>query len=72
MNTERSFVPSKLPTLRSRGVLPATLLSGQFPIRHRLDVISPEGCAAILWKDRAHAPDAAAALKMSAPAQVSA
>ena len=30
-------------------------------------VISPEGCAAILWKDRAHAPKAAAALKMTAP-----
>jgi acetyl-CoA carboxylase carboxyl transferase subunit alpha len=29
-------------------------------------VISPEGCAAILWKDRAHAPKAAEALKMSA------
>jgi acetyl-CoA carboxylase carboxyl transferase subunit alpha len=27
-------------------------------------VISPEGCAAILWKDRAHAPDAAAALQL--------
>ena len=30
-------------------------------------VISPEGCAAILWKDRARAPDAAAALKLTAP-----
>jgi acetyl-CoA carboxylase carboxyl transferase subunit alpha len=30
-------------------------------------VISPEGCAAILWKDRAYAPDAASALKMTAP-----
>ncbi len=30
-------------------------------------VISPEGCAAILWKDRARVPDAAAALKMTAP-----
>jgi len=30
-------------------------------------VISPEGCAAILWKDRAAAPQAAAALKLSAP-----
>jgi acetyl-CoA carboxylase carboxyl transferase subunit alpha len=30
-------------------------------------VISPEGCAAILWKDRAFAPRAAEALKMSAP-----
>lgn len=30
-------------------------------------VISPEGCAAILWKDRAYAPDAAAALKLTAP-----
>lgn len=30
-------------------------------------VISPEGCAAILWKDRAHADDAAAALKLTAP-----
>ncbi|MBI3312028.1 MAG: acetyl-CoA carboxylase carboxyltransferase subunit alpha [Candidatus Omnitrophica bacterium] len=30
-------------------------------------VISPEGCAAILWKDRAKAPEAAAALKMTAP-----
>ena len=29
-------------------------------------VISPEGCAAILWKDRAKAPDAANALKLSA------
>jgi acetyl-CoA carboxylase carboxyl transferase subunit alpha len=30
-------------------------------------VISPEGCAAILWKDRAAAPKAAEALKLSAP-----
>jgi len=30
-------------------------------------VISPEGCAAILWKDRAHADDAASALKLTAP-----
>ena len=30
-------------------------------------VISPEGCAAILWKHREHAPEAAAALKVSAP-----
>ena len=29
-------------------------------------VISPEGCAAILWKDRAHAPDAAEALRLDA------
>ncbi len=29
-------------------------------------VISPEGCAAILWKDRAHAPKAAEALKLNA------
>ncbi len=29
-------------------------------------VISPEGCAAILWKDRAHAPKAATALKLNA------
>jgi len=29
-------------------------------------VISPEGCAAILWKDGANAPKAAAALKLSA------
>ncbi len=29
-------------------------------------VISPEGCAAILWKDPAKAPDAAKALKMTA------
>lgn len=29
-------------------------------------VISPEGCAAILWKDRAHAPRAAEALKIGA------
>jgi len=28
-------------------------------------VISPEGCAAILWKDRAKAPDAAKALKLT-------
>lgn len=29
-------------------------------------VISPEGCASILWKDRSKAPDAAAAMKISA------
>jgi len=29
-------------------------------------VISPEGCAAILWKDRARAPDAAKALRLTA------
>jgi acetyl-CoA carboxylase carboxyl transferase subunit alpha len=30
-------------------------------------VISPEGCAAILWKDAAKAPDAAEALNITAP-----
>jgi acetyl-CoA carboxylase carboxyl transferase subunit alpha len=30
-------------------------------------VISPEGCAAILWRDRAKAPDAAEALKLTGP-----
>jgi acetyl-CoA carboxylase carboxyl transferase subunit alpha len=30
-------------------------------------VISPEGCASILWKDSAQAPAAAAALKLTAP-----
>ncbi|MDP0490919.1 MAG: acetyl-CoA carboxylase carboxyltransferase subunit alpha [Verrucomicrobiota bacterium JB023] len=30
-------------------------------------VISPEGCAAILWKHRSHAPEAAEAMKLSAP-----
>ena len=30
-------------------------------------VISPEGCAAILWHDNSQAPKAAAALKMTAP-----
>jgi len=29
-------------------------------------VISPEGCAAILWKDQARAPDAASALRLTA------
>ena len=29
-------------------------------------MISPEGCAAILWKHRKHAPEAAAALKLTA------
>jgi acetyl-CoA carboxylase carboxyl transferase subunit alpha len=29
-------------------------------------VISPEGCAAILWRDKAFAPDAAEALKPTA------
>ena len=28
-------------------------------------VISPEGCAAILWKDQSKAPDAAEALKLT-------
>jgi acetyl-CoA carboxylase carboxyl transferase subunit alpha len=30
-------------------------------------VISPEGCAAILWKDQARAEDAASALRLTAP-----
>jgi acetyl-CoA carboxylase carboxyl transferase subunit alpha len=30
-------------------------------------VISPEGCAAILWRDRAKAPTAANCLKLTAP-----
>lgn len=30
-------------------------------------VISPEGCAAILWKDNARAPEAAARMKITAP-----
>ncbi len=30
-------------------------------------VISPEGCAAILWKDNANAPEAAEAMKLTAP-----
>lgn len=30
-------------------------------------VISPEGCAAILWKHRQHAPEAAEAMKLAAP-----
>jgi acetyl-CoA carboxylase carboxyl transferase subunit alpha len=30
-------------------------------------VISPEGCAAILWKHRKHAPEAAVAMKLVAP-----
>ena len=30
-------------------------------------VISPEGCAAILWRDRSKAPEAARALKLTAP-----
>ncbi len=30
-------------------------------------VISPEGCAAILWRDASHAPDAAEAMKVTAP-----
>jgi acetyl-CoA carboxylase carboxyl transferase subunit alpha len=29
-------------------------------------VISPEGCAAILWRHRSHAPEAAEALKLTA------
>ena len=30
-------------------------------------VLSPEGFASILWKDRTRAPEAAAVMKMSAP-----
>src|SRR3981081_4280831 len=30
-------------------------------------VISPEACSAILWRDRRHAPEAAEALKLTAP-----
>ena len=33
-------------------------------------VISPEGCAAILWRDGSKAPEAAEALKITAPSLV--
>lgn len=34
-------------------------------------VISPEGCASILWRDAAHSPEAAEALKLTAPSLLS-
>ena len=34
-------------------------------------VLSPEGFASILWKDRTRAPEAAAVMKMSAPEALS-
>ncbi len=51
----------------SGGALALSVADRVLMLEHAVySVISPEGCAAILWDDPAKAPDAAAALKMTA------
>jgi acetyl-CoA carboxylase carboxyl transferase subunit alpha len=51
----------------SGGALALGVTDRMVMLEHAIySVISPEGCAAILWDDPAKAPDAAAALKMTA------
>ena len=51
----------------SGGALGIGVANRMLPLENAYySVISPEGCAAILWKDRAAAPKAAEALKISA------
>ncbi|TAJ31091.1 MAG: acetyl-CoA carboxylase carboxyltransferase subunit alpha [Nitrospirae bacterium] len=51
----------------SGGALALGVANRVLMLEHAIySVISPEGCAAILWDDPAKAPDAAAALKMTA------
>lgn len=50
----------------SGGALALGVADRVFMLTHSIySVISPEGCAAILWKDAARAPDAARALKLT-------
>ena len=52
----------------SGGALAVGMGDRIFMLEHSVySVISPEGCAAILWKDNARARDAADAMKMTAP-----
>lgn len=51
----------------SGGALALSVADRILMLEHAVySVISPEGCAAILWKDQARAPDAAAALRLTA------
>ncbi len=51
----------------SGGALAIAVGDRVFMLEHAIySVISPEGCAAILWKNAAAAPDAAAAMKITA------
>jgi acetyl-CoA carboxylase carboxyl transferase subunit alpha len=51
----------------SGGALALAAANAVLILEHGIySIISPEGCAAILWRDRAKAPDAAAALKITA------
>ncbi len=64
----------KIPTVSvvtgeggSGGALALGVTDRVLMLEHTIySVISPEGCAAILWEDAAKAPEAAAALKMTA------
>ncbi len=52
----------------SRGALGIGVANRILILEHAYySVISPEGCAAILWKNRSHADTAATALKLTAP-----
>ena len=52
----------------SGGAIAIATANKVFMLEHAVySVISPEGCAAILWKDRAYSDKAAEALKLTAP-----
>lgn len=51
----------------SGGAIAIAAADRVFMLEHSIySVISPEGCASILWRDAAHAQDASAALKLTA------
>jgi len=52
----------------SGGALAIGVVDRVLMLEHAIySVISPEGCASILWRDAAHAPSAADAMKITAP-----
>src|SRR6478672_11127654 len=52
----------------SGGAIALAAANSMLMLEHAVySVISPEGCASILWRDGAHAPQAAEALKLTAP-----
>jgi len=71
----REMMVLRVPTIAvvigeggSGGALGIGVADGVFMMENAYySVISPEGCAAILWKHRSHAPEAAEALKLTAP-----
>jgi acetyl-CoA carboxylase carboxyl transferase subunit alpha len=67
MELETPFIASVLGEGGSGGAVAIAAADKVLMFEHSVySVISPEGCASILWRSAEHAPDAAEALKLTA------